>query len=265
MYNEQLETLIDAALADGVLTEKEKQILFKKAQSMGIDLDEFEMVLDARLVKLQKEEKEKTAKAAPKSNKLGDVRKCPQCGAIIGSFQMVCPECGFEFSNVGPNEFVAMFSKQLEELAHTTDYGEQHGYMKMYDFSGDYEQQRRRRILEQAEMRFVQNYPLPMSKEDCLEMLNFILPKISLSGSNSATFAWKKKYDAILQKMECEANGNLKLQEAIRSYKERGKVKGIASFILWYKSLSRAVKGVFWVILFYAVFFVLVYFLVLNE
>ena len=45
MYDEQLEELIDAALEDGVLTEKEKQVLFKKAQSMGIDLDEFEMVL----------------------------------------------------------------------------------------------------------------------------------------------------------------------------------------------------------------------------
>ena len=53
MYNEQLEQLIDAALADGVLTEKEKQILFRKAEALGIDLDEFEMVLDARLFKLQ--------------------------------------------------------------------------------------------------------------------------------------------------------------------------------------------------------------------
>ena len=29
MYNEQLEKLIDYALADGELTEKEKQVLFK--------------------------------------------------------------------------------------------------------------------------------------------------------------------------------------------------------------------------------------------
>lgn len=56
MYNEKMESLISAALADGVLTEKEKQILFKKAESMGIDLDEFEMVLDARLVELKKKE-----------------------------------------------------------------------------------------------------------------------------------------------------------------------------------------------------------------
>ena len=54
MYNEQIESLITAALADGVLTEKEKQILFKKAEAMGIDLDEFEMVLDSRLVELKR-------------------------------------------------------------------------------------------------------------------------------------------------------------------------------------------------------------------
>ena len=49
MYNEQIEKLIEMALMDGELTEKEKQVLFKKAEAMGIDLDEFEMVLDAKL------------------------------------------------------------------------------------------------------------------------------------------------------------------------------------------------------------------------
>lgn len=55
MYNEKLENLISAALADGVLTEKEKQVLFKNAKAMGIDLDEFEMVLEGRLAKRKEE------------------------------------------------------------------------------------------------------------------------------------------------------------------------------------------------------------------
>ena len=59
MYNEKLEELIDAALADGVLTEKEKQVLFKNAQEMGIDLDESDMVLDSRPVKIKQSEAEK--------------------------------------------------------------------------------------------------------------------------------------------------------------------------------------------------------------
>lgn len=75
MYSEELEYLIDAALADGVLTEKEKQILFKRAQAMGIDLDEFEMVLDARLVKMKKTEEQKNQ----------EVHLTKEHGAVLGS------------------------------------------------------------------------------------------------------------------------------------------------------------------------------------
>jgi hypothetical protein len=53
MYSEKLEKLINLALADGVLTEKEKQVLFRNAEAEGIDSDEFEMVLDARLYEKQ--------------------------------------------------------------------------------------------------------------------------------------------------------------------------------------------------------------------
>ena len=69
MYNEKLEALISAALADGVLTEKEKQVLFKKAEAMGIDLDEFEMVLEGRLAKCQKEKAEKEPQPAKPTQK----------------------------------------------------------------------------------------------------------------------------------------------------------------------------------------------------
>ncbi len=116
MYNEKLEQLIDAALADGVLTEKEKQILFKKAQEMGVDLDEFEMVLDARLVKLKKAEEEKAQASAPKSNKLGDVKKCPSCGAIVQSYQGTCAECGYAFENVEANSSSQKLAEELLKL-----------------------------------------------------------------------------------------------------------------------------------------------------
>ena len=55
LYDSQLEKLIDLALMDGVLTDKERQILIKKATQLGIDPDEFEMVLDARLYAKKRE------------------------------------------------------------------------------------------------------------------------------------------------------------------------------------------------------------------
>lgn len=69
MYNEKLEALITAALADGVLTDKEKDLLFKKAEAMGIDRDEFDLVLDGRLAKRKKEMEAQAPQAAEHEQK----------------------------------------------------------------------------------------------------------------------------------------------------------------------------------------------------
>lgn len=73
MYNEKLEALITAALADGVLTDKEKNLLFKKAEAMGIDRDEFELVLDGRLAKRKKEMEAQAPQAAKPAKKEGAI------------------------------------------------------------------------------------------------------------------------------------------------------------------------------------------------
>jgi hypothetical protein len=114
MYNEQIENLINLALADGELTEKEKQILFKKAEAAGIDLDEFEMVLEAKL--FEKQKSDKPVSAAPKSDKLGDVKKCPACGAIVQSFATKCSDCGTEFRNIEASQNIIKFFEKLDEL-----------------------------------------------------------------------------------------------------------------------------------------------------
>lgn len=51
MFSEELQMLIDAAIADGEITEKERAVLHKRALAEGVDLDELDMILDARLVK----------------------------------------------------------------------------------------------------------------------------------------------------------------------------------------------------------------------
>jgi hypothetical protein len=114
MYNEQIENLINLALADGQLSEKEKQILFKKAEAAGIDLDEFEMVLEAKI--FEKQKSDKPVSVAPKSDKLGDVRKCPSCGAISQSFSTKCSDCGNEFRNIEASQSIIKFFDKLNEI-----------------------------------------------------------------------------------------------------------------------------------------------------
>ena len=65
MYSKELEQLIDAALADGIITDKERAVIKKRAEKEGIDLDEIDVYLDGRLAKLQSE-KSHIVNEAPK-------------------------------------------------------------------------------------------------------------------------------------------------------------------------------------------------------
>lgn len=163
MYNEKIEALIKAALADGVLTEKEKQVLFKNAQAQGIDLDEFEMVLDAKLVELQKAEKENAAKSAPKSDKFGDVRKCPVCGALVPALASVCAECGYEMSGLDANLSSAKLAKKLEEIRES--------YNEKYNAVDD-DDDKKWEIKKQTQVALsqaIKSFPIPIAKADMFE------------------------------------------------------------------------------------------------
>lgn len=186
MYNEQLEQLIDAALADGVLTEKEKQVLFKKAQTLGVDLDEFEMVLDARFVKLQKEQQS----SAPKSNKFGDVKKCPACGAIIQSYQGICQECGYAFENTDANL----------------------SSMKLYELLLKENNTRKMKYI-------IETFPIPNTKADLLEFLTALKPRIMDTASEFSE-AYYKKYAECIEKAKVAYIGDKQLQLFIEDFEK---------------------------------------------
>lgn len=82
-----LEKLIQAALADGVVTDKERAILIKKVKEADGDTDEFEMLLDARIYEAQqksgkaKPEPKPAAKAEPKPAKTATPKAEPKQAA----------------------------------------------------------------------------------------------------------------------------------------------------------------------------------------
>ena len=182
MYNEQIEALISAALADGALTEKEKQILFKKAQSMGIDLDEFEMVLDARLVELKKAEKEKAEKSAPKSTKYGDVRKCPVCGALVPALAGVCPECGYEFSGIDANLTFKELAEKLDKEANKWD--EKIANVNGDKFDDDDKKWQFAKDKEQMMAQVIKSYSIPNTKVDLFEFISMAQTNFLSSTTN---------------------------------------------------------------------------------
>ena len=246
MYNEKLEALITAAFADGVLTEKEKQILFKKAEAMGIDLDEFEMVLDARLVELKKKEakanqqyqlemeKAKSAQpSAPKSEKYGDVRKCPACGAIVPSMAAKCPECGYEFTNVEANSSTRLLMQKIDEIQ--AQYAELTANVDNKDESAirtrGYQVKRQ---LNDRTAQLIQNFPIPNTREDLIEFLTLCIgnskaDSVMLDGNDPVTPAWRKKLQQVIAKVKVALPNDQQAQELIDEYegkREYSKKKG---------------------------------------
>lgn len=104
-FSKQLEEVIDAALADGVITEKERSVIRKKALLEGADPDEVDVVIDGRLQQMQKAIDDAKQK----------VRKCPSCGEIIPAMSAVCPSCGqvIDTSNAD-NKALAVYMEKLE-------------------------------------------------------------------------------------------------------------------------------------------------------
>lgn len=52
MYSEQLEQLIKSVIADGVVTEKERAVLHKKAEAEGVDVDEIDVYVDGLIAQM---------------------------------------------------------------------------------------------------------------------------------------------------------------------------------------------------------------------
>lgn len=222
------------ALADGELTEKEKQVLFKKAEAAGIDLDEFEMVLDARLFEKQKAmqapQPQAVGGAAPKSDKYGDVKKCPSCGAMIESYTTKCPDCGYEFRNVESNASVQKLMKLLMEADEKSGGLGATVIGQMYGFT-DKVVTRKKTIIA--------NFPIPTTKEDIIEFLTIAVPQAKTVGNfftrnnpalgnkqhNDLAASWKQKCEQIILKARFSMKDDPKTLAEIESYAKELNIK----------------------------------------
>lgn len=170
MFSKELEEVIEAALADGVLTEKERAVLHKRAQAEGVDPDELDIVIDGRLAKMKRQE-DWLRPAPPKeatNQKYGNVLKCPSCGAQVVGGSAVCPECGYAFSNVGANSSYEKLSAKLEDIE--VAYRDKASIsIPLYGVS--------KKVKEKANV--IRMFPVPNTRADLLEFLASMSAQIS--------------------------------------------------------------------------------------
>jgi hypothetical protein len=233
MYNEQLENLIEMALMDGELTEKEKQILFKKADGFGVDLDEFEMVLDARLFAKNKADAPPAPQqAAPQvtsqTNKHGDINKCPACGSPVSAMTSSCADCGHDFSNIA----AVSSAQKLHDELQAADREERNSqrssagsWMDKIDQGASGDQQTEERIMKRK-AGIISSYPIPNSKEDILEFLAMAVPEagkkpnflMRMTSAGTLYKAWVAKAEQIVMKARFSMKDDKSTLNEINSY-----------------------------------------------
>ena len=97
---EELKALIQQYLTDGVLTDKERQVILNKAEKMGLDRDEIDLYLDAEVQKIDQQTDAAVRKQKGKT--------CPFCGGSVPQLTDKCPHCG---ENITPEA-----SSELQEI-----------------------------------------------------------------------------------------------------------------------------------------------------
>ena len=199
MFSEELESVIEAALADGTLTAKEREVLHKRAAAEGVDPDELDVVIEGRLAKMKREED--WLRPAPPSDKFGDVKKCPRCGEPVEPMAVKCSACGYEFRNVEALKSSQRLAEKLEAI------NEAYRGKKVETNMGfGFKQDTTVFEVGREQVTAIKSFPVPTTKEDLLDFAISMQSKWNsstlsdrLAGLESA---YKAKYDECVNKAQ---------------------------------------------------------------
>ena len=176
-----LDNLINLALADGEVTEKERAIILRKTESLGLDKDEVEMILEGKFLN-------KLVRTSKETEIAGNITKCPACGGIVKSFLINCQDCGHEFQNIAINESLLNFITKLEneetKIYQNVKYGiESHRL--------------------QQKINIIAQFPIPNNKSTIIEFIIYCLPMLENEEiNNKERLAWKIKIEQSLNKLQ---------------------------------------------------------------
>ena len=163
---------------------------------------------------------QQTAPPPPPSDKHGDVRKCPACGAIVEAFTARCPTCGHEFSNVAANSSI----QRLFDMLNNVEKDSNGSVWSELGFGGEKDARRRKSI--------IQNFPIPTTKEDILEFLALAVPlarKPSFWSDDEMAKemypTWKAKCEQIIMKAKFSLKDDTETLAMIKEYADELKIK----------------------------------------
>lgn len=97
---EELDLLIQEYFTDGILTDKERQVILDEAETLGLNRTKIDLYLDAQVQKI-----DQANDAAVRKQK---GKPCPYCGGNVPQLADKCPHCG--------ENITAQASEELQEI-----------------------------------------------------------------------------------------------------------------------------------------------------
>lgn len=167
----------------------------------------------------------------------GEIRKCPNCGAVLNAFESTCLSCGFELRGARVSSVVQDFSRLLDSVSTekntstepslTVPFGKR---KSKKEIEAELEAEKEKR--QERKLNLIQSFPIPNTKEDIVEFMILaganMVPPSSDGGSDAEAMynMWAAKFEQAYQKAKISFGTDAsfhKIQELYISKKEEYK------------------------------------------
>ncbi len=227
----RLNSLINAAVADGEISDMERNVLIRNAQQEGVSMDEFVMILEARLYEQQQvlrarqqeaDNKQKAAAAVnvapiPGRPSRPQLRKCPACGEIINDvFTTKCDKCGYDFDLTAEKSSESSWERLAAKIAEEREKDNLRTKSFFEDLLGE--------SLDAKLASVVSVFPVPSGKQDLLDFFTSCAPLADKLGSQLDR-AYYAKAQQVLIKARVLLKNEKDLLEQMEEIAKQYKIK----------------------------------------
>lgn len=225
-----IERLISIAKETRELTEKQREIILRKARQLGEDIDEVEMILESIRPKKNIDE---STRATEKR------MKCPNCGALISETSFKCPECGYvlQLENKASEEARSEVDRLQERLAESS---------KPTNKTDSILASISPQIAIQRQVSVINTFTMPTTKEGLTQLLEFAYSNYISIGNGFADMhlkplknAWYGKTMQAYNSLARIGGNDPEIRSLLENYSslistEKKKLSGWAKFWIWW-------------------------------
>ncbi len=160
----------------------------------------------------------------------GVIHKCPNCGEVIGAYELVCKSCGYELRDSKSTNALIELQKNIARLeSERKQKNSVDNILSMFSMSPD--------SIDNIIASYIKNFPIPNNKEDIFEFLILAVSNINpdgydkmgktqgeAEGQRLINDAWDSKYNQAFQKAKLTFSDDSRLVEIANIYNEKSKL-----------------------------------------